>query len=92
MFVANITTAMTKASEKMFEILDKDGTLRGGSLKPNQVNEELNKTWPARELMKKNIRCSSIKKKLGTNVCTKRRGLLKDNYEHLLVDNEVTKS
>ena len=47
----------------MFEILDKDGTLRGGSLKPNQVNEELNKTWPARELMKKNIRCSSIKKK-----------------------------
>ena len=62
MFVANITTAMTKASEKMFEILDKDGTLRGGSLKPNQVNEELNKTWPARELMKKNIRCSSIKK------------------------------
>ena len=62
MFVANITTAMTKASEKMFEILDKDGTLRGGSLKPNQVNEELNKTWPARELMKKNIHCSSIKK------------------------------
>ena len=62
MFVANITTAMTKASEKMFEILDKDGTLRGGSLKPNQVNEELNKTWPARELMKKNIRCGSIKK------------------------------
>ena len=62
MFVANITTAMTKASEKMFEILDKDGTLRGGSLKPNQVNDELNKTWPARELMKKNIRCSSIKK------------------------------
>ena len=62
MFVANITTAMTKASEKMFEILDKDGTLRGGSLKPNQVNDELNKTWPARELMKKNIRCSSKKK------------------------------
>ena len=32
MFVAKITTAITKASGKMFDIMEKDGTLRGGSL------------------------------------------------------------
>lgn len=33
MFVANITTAITKASEKIFDIRDNEGTLKGGSLK-----------------------------------------------------------
>lgn len=33
MFVAKITTAMTKASEKMFDTREKLGTLRGGRLK-----------------------------------------------------------
>ena len=32
MFVAKTTTAITKASANMFDIRDKDGTLRGGSL------------------------------------------------------------
>ena len=54
--MANITTAITKASEEMFDIRDKDGTLRGGSLKPNQENESPNKReeflehWSVREL------------------------------------------
>lgn len=33
MFVAKITTAMTKASVKMFDTREKLGTLRGGRLK-----------------------------------------------------------
>ena len=33
MFVAKITTAMTKASEKMFDTREKLGTLSGGRLK-----------------------------------------------------------
>jgi len=33
MFVAKITTAITKASGKIFDIRENDGTLRGGSLK-----------------------------------------------------------
>ena len=33
MFVAKITTAITKASGKIFDIRDKDGTLKGGNLK-----------------------------------------------------------
>ena len=33
MFVAKITTAMTKASEKIVDSRENDGTLRGGSLK-----------------------------------------------------------
>jgi len=32
MFVAKITTAITKASGKMFDIMEREGTLRGGSL------------------------------------------------------------
>ena len=32
MFVAKITTAITKASGKMFDIMEKEGTLKGGSL------------------------------------------------------------
>ena len=74
MFVANITTAITKASEEMFDIRDKDGTLRGGSLKPNQENESPNKReeflehWFVRELTQEK---SSLQFELGTKVCTK---------------------
>jgi len=32
MLVAKITTAITKASGKMFDIMEREGTLRGGSL------------------------------------------------------------
>lgn len=32
MFVAKITTAITKASGKMFDIMEREGTLKGGSL------------------------------------------------------------
>ena len=72
--MANITTAITKASEEMFDIRDKDGTLRGGSLKPNQVNESPNKReeflehWSVRELTQEK---SSSQFELGTKVCTK---------------------
>ena len=72
--MANITTAMTKASEEMFDIRDKDGTLRGGSLKPNQENESPNKReeflehWSVRELTQEK---SSSQFELGTKVCTK---------------------
>ena len=74
MFVANITTAITKASEEMFDIRDKDGTLRVGSLKPNQENESPNKReeflehWSVRELTQEK---SSSQFELGTKVCTK---------------------
>ena len=74
MFVANITTAITKASEEMFDIRDKDGTLRGGSLKPNQENKSPNKReeflehWSVRELTQEK---SSSQFELGTKVCTK---------------------
>lgn len=37
MFVANITTAITKASEKIFDIRDNEGTLKGGSLKLKKI-------------------------------------------------------
>ena len=72
--MANITTAITKASEEMFDIRDKDGTLRGGSLKPNQENESPNKReeflehWSVRELTQEK---SSLQFELGTKVCTK---------------------
>ena len=72
--MANITTAITKASEEMFDIRDKDGTLRGGSLKPNQENESPNKReefhehWSVRELTQEK---SSSQFELGTKVCTK---------------------
>ena len=72
--MANITTAITKASEEMFDIRDKDGTLRGGSLKPNQENESPNKReefldhWFVRELTQEK---SSLQFELGTKVCTK---------------------
>ena len=72
--MANITTAITKASEEMFDIRDKDGTLRGGSLKPNQENESPNKReeflehWFVRELTQEK---SSSQFELGTKVCTK---------------------
>ena len=72
--MANITTAITKASEEMFDIRDKDGTLRGGSLKPNQENESPNKSeefhehWSVRELTQEK---SSSQFELGTKVCTK---------------------
>ena len=74
MFVANITTAITKASEEMFDIRDKDGTLRGGSLKPNQENESPNKReeflehWSIQGLTQEK---SSSQFELGTKVCTK---------------------
>ena len=72
--MANITTAITKASEEMFDIRDKDGTLRGGSLKPNQEYESPNKReeflehWSVRELTQEK---SSSQFELGTKVCTK---------------------
>ena len=72
--MANITTAITKASEEMFDIRDKDGTLRGGSLKPNQENESPNKREKflehrsVRELTQEK---SSSQFELGTKVCTK---------------------
>ena len=72
--MANITTAITKASEEMFDIRDKDGTLRGGSLKPNQENESPNireeflEHWSVRELTQEK---SSSQFELGTKVCTK---------------------
>ena len=72
--MANITTAITKASEEMFDIRDKDGTLRGGSLKSNQENESPNKReeflehWSVRELTQEK---SSSQFELGTKVCTK---------------------
>lgn len=34
--MAKITTAMTKASGKIFDIREKDGTLSGGKLKLNK--------------------------------------------------------
>ena len=72
--MANITTAITKASEEIFDIRDKDGTLRGGSLKPNQENESPNireeflEHWSVRELTQEK---SSSQFELGTKVCTK---------------------
>ena len=81
MFVANITTAITKASEEMFDIRDKDGTLRGGSLKPNQENESPNKReeflehWFVRELTQEKI---FVAIRTWDKSLHKRRSLLKD--------------
>jgi len=41
MFVAKITTAITKASGNIFDIRENDGTLRGGNLKPNERKKTL---------------------------------------------------
>ena len=61
----------------MFDIRDKDGTLRGGSLKPNQENESPNKReefiehWSVRELTQE-------KSSSQFELLHKRRSLLED--------------